>query len=288
MSPFHRRTIGQSGAPVQSRSAARRNPRALVAILCVAATCLLGVMVTAQCTTETLAESPLTDATTRLSILDAIAAAEGQILLAIHEIPDEEFATALIQAQQRGVAIYILIDSADPAQGATLPRQMLVDAGILTAETSQETPLAEGFLIIDQRQAITGGADWFEGTGESESPHVTVIDCTATVTRFREAFRHIANDLLGLGWDVSLATQGASDQDPCLECLERLNGSTQANFEECPGIDSRLAFRLEMYSPYPMGSCSRDALITVLLGVPDVDPDLADSLIDCLCGDLLD
>jgi len=288
MNAFHRRTIGQGGTPAKPRFGASHNARALVAILCVAATCLLAVAATAQCTSQTLAESPLTDARTRLSILEAIGMAEGQVLVAMHEIPDEEFAAALIQAQQRGIDVYVLTDSSDPSQGAAPPRQMLVDAGIPAAETTQETALAEGFLLIDRRQVITGGRDWFEGTGESESPQVTIIECAATVTRFGEAFRHTASDLLGLGWDLSFASQDVNTQDPCLECLERLNGSTQANFEQCPGIDSRLAFRLEMYEPYPIGSCSRAALITVLLGVPDVDPELADSLIDCLCGDLLD
>jgi len=43
-----------------------------------------------------------------------------------------------------------------------------------------------------------------------------------------------------------------------------------------------------VYGPYHVVICSRAALITVLLTVPGLEPELSESVVDCICDDLFD
>jgi len=91
-----------------------------------------------------------------------------------------------------------------------------------------------------------------------------------------------------LGWGGLAPPPATGSADPCLECLARLNESTENDFAECPGVDSYLAFRLEEYRPYSVYYCSQAAIEAVLLGVPGLDPTLAGDIVECICEGLFE
>ena len=242
----------------------------------------------APCDVEALFGSPLADQTIRQQILDAIGTAEGQILIAMSMFTDDEFGAALVEAHQRGVRVYLLTDETQNTESVGGLRRTLVAAGVSTAGGDGRVSIDPGFLVIDRRRVITATGDWSEPCETGEVRSVLIIDCTAIAQRFADAFFSIANDVLNAGWSLPTAASISHYDDPCEECLARLNEATQEDFEGCPGIDARLAFRLEVYGPYHVVICSRAALITVLLTVPGLEPELSESVVDCICDDLFD
>jgi cardiolipin hydrolase len=241
----------------------------------------------APCDVEALFTSPLVDQTIEQRIINEIDAAEEQILIAMCWFTDDELGAAVVRAHQRGVAVYVLMDEGQDSDAAGREWPKLVAEGIPTAVEHQAGFLNHRFVVIDQTTVITGSYGWSDNTDDGSFENVVIIECTAIAAQFVNEFVHIANDLLGLEW-IGLVTPPAPEPgDPCLECLARLNESTESDFAECTGVDSYLALRLEQYRPYRLSDCSQGAIETVLLGVPGVDVELARAIGECICGDLL-
>jgi phosphatidylserine/phosphatidylglycerophosphate/cardiolipin synthase-like enzyme len=250
--------------------------------------CLASAVSATRCDIEVLFVSPLVDHTIEQRIIDEIDAAEDQILVAMYSFSDDELGAAVIRAHQRGVDVYVLMDEGQETEAAGRQWPKLVAAGISTAVEHQAGLLHHKFVVIDLETVITGSYDWSDSADNDNFENVVVIECAAIAGQFADEFVHIANDLLGLAW-MGLTPPPVPDAgDPCSECLARLNESTQSDFEECPGVDTYLAFRLESYRPYSLYYCSQAALETILQGVPGIDPPVARDIIECICEGLFD
>jgi phosphatidylserine/phosphatidylglycerophosphate/cardiolipin synthase-like enzyme len=250
--------------------------------------CLTSAASAARCDVEVLFTSPLVDQTIEQRIINEIDAAEEQILIAMYWFTDDELGAAVVRAHQRGVAVYVLMDEGQDSDAAGREWPKLVAEGILTAVEHQAGFLNHKFVVIDQTTVITGSYDWSDMADENNFENVVIIDCAAIAAQFVNEFVHIANDLLGLGWIGLVTAPTPEPGDPCLECLARLNESTESDFAECPGVDTFLAFRLEQYRPYSLHYCSQAAIETILLGVPGLDLDLVRAILECICEGIFD
>jgi len=250
--------------------------------------CLGGLTGAARCDVEALFTSPLVDYTIEQRILNELDAASEQILLAMYSFTDDELGAALVRAHQRGVDVYVLMDEGQDSEAAGREWPKLIAAGVPTAVEHQAGYLHHKFVVIDQEKVITGSYDWTGSANDENFENVVVIECSQVAMQFVSEFVHIANDLLGLGWVGLTLPPSPEPTDPCTECLAAINDSTRTDFEECEGIDTYLAFRLEEYRPYQLYYCSEAALETTLVGVPGMDMDLARIVIECICEDILD
>ena len=250
--------------------------------------CLAGAASAARCDVEVLFASPLVDHTIEQRIIDEIEAAEEQILIAMYSFTDDEIGAAVIRAHQRGVGVYVLMDEGQDSDVAGREWPKLVAEGISTAVEHQAGLLHHKFVVIDQTTVITGSYDWSNVANDENFENVVIIDCAAIAGQFVNEFIHIAIDLLGLEWIGLVTPPTAEPGDPCLECLARLNESRECDFEECTGVDTYLAFRLEQYRPYSLYYCSQAAIETILLGVPGLDLALARDIVECICEGLFD
>ena len=250
--------------------------------------CLASAASAARCDVEALFASPLVDQTIEQRIITEIDGAEEQVLIAMYWFTDDELGAAVVRAHQRGVAVYVLLDEGQDSESAGREWPKLVAEGVPAAVEHQAGFLNHKFVVIDQTTVITGSYDWSDMADENNFENVVIIDCAAIAAQFVDEFVHIANDLLGLRW-IGLVTPPAPvSGDPCLECLARLNESTESDFVECTGVDTFLAFRLEQYRPYSLYYCSEAAIETILLGVPGLDLDLVREIINCICEGLFD
>jgi phosphatidylserine/phosphatidylglycerophosphate/cardiolipin synthase-like enzyme len=240
------------------------------------------------CDVEALFGSPLTDADVAQQILAEIDSAEEQVLVAIHAISDEDLTAALIAAHERGVQVYVLTDGTQAVDAIDRQRRALVAAGVATAEAGGSTSLEHGFIVLDGQLVITGAYDWFEVTSGSSLQNTVLIDCAGIAAQYVGEFISIAVGNLALPWTFVSTAPAASYYDPCKECLDRVNGAKQEDFEECAGISAHLAFRLEQYAPYNPFTCSATSLATAISGVPGLDLELARSVVSCICEGLLD
>jgi len=248
--------------------------------------CLAGAVGAVPCDVEALFASPLAGQNIELRLIDEIDAAEEQILIAMYSFSDDELGAAVIRAHQRDVDIYVLLDEGqETEEGRESPN--LAAAGVPTAVEHQAGLLHHSFVVIDRQVVITGSYDWSDAAGADDFENVVIIECTAIAAEYIAEFSYIANDLMGLGWS-GLALPATGTGDPCQECLARLNESTREDFEECAGVDTHLAFRLEEYRPYSVCYCSQAAIETILLGVPGMDSTLAQAIIEYICEDLFD
>ncbi len=249
--------------------------------------CLVGAVGAAPCDVEALFASPLAGQSIHQRLIDEIDAAEEQVLIAMYSFSDDDLGAAVIRAHQRGVAVYVLLDEGQETdEGRESPN--LAAAGVRTAVEHQAGLLHHKFVVIDRQVVITGSYDWSDAAGADDFENVVIIDCAAIAAEFIDEFAYIANDLMGLGWSGLAPLPATGTENPCQECLARLNESTESNFAECPGVDTYLAFRLEQYGPYNVYYCSQAAIETVLLGVPGVDSTIAQAVIECICEGLFD
>jgi len=251
---------------------------------------LAGAVGAVPCDVEALFASPLAGQTIEQRLVDEIDAAEEQILIAMYSFTSDDLGAAVIRAHQRGVNVYVLLDEGQETDEDRVSPS-LVAAGIPTAVEHQSGVLHHRFVVIDRRIVITGSYDWSDAADADDFGNVVIIDCAAIAAEYLDEFAYIANDLMGLGWSgltPSPTTVATAAGDPCQECLARLNESTESDFAECPGVDTHLAFRLELYRPYDVYYCSQAAIETVLLGVPGLDLTLARDIIECICEGLFD
>mgnify|MGYP001102381166 CR=1 FL=1 len=245
---------------------------------------LAGAVGAAPCDVEALFASPLAGQTIEQRLIDEIDAAEEQILIAMYSFTSDDLGAAVIRAYQRGVNVYVLLDEGQETDEDRVSPS-LAAAGVPTAVEHQAGVLHHRFAVIDRRIVITGSYDWADA-GDFEN--AVVIDCAAIAAEYIDEFAYIANDLMGLGWSGLALPLATGTGDPCQECLARLNESTESDFAECPGVDTYLAFRLELYRPYSVYYCSQAAIETVLLGVPGLNLTLARDIIECICEGLFD
>ncbi len=259
--------------------------------LLLAAVVLLGfasTVVAVQCDVEVLFLSPPASPMIEERIIEELDAATSQILVAMYSFTDDALGTAVVRAHQRGVSVYVLMDEAQDSQMAGREWPTLLAAGIPSAVEHEAGVLNHRFVVIDQQIVITGSCDWSERASSDDFENVVILDCSTIAQQFVDEFFRVSDAVLGLDWEQSAEQPSSAGGDPCWECLARLNASTRDDFVECSGVTPCLAYLLEEYRPYRLGSCSQPGLVTILLGIPGLELPLAQDIIDCICEGLFD
>jgi len=194
---------------------------------------VLAVSLLAQgvgCGVEAFFASPYVDQAIEPRIISAIASAQSRILVAMYSFTDDEIGQALMQAHQRGVKVYVLLDDGQDSdsQGREFPR--LQDAGIPIGVEHLNGLLHHKFAVVDGDLVITGSYNWTDSADTRNFENAVFITCKEIAASYADEFAYIANALLELDWEIAGLECGTVAVPPppgdCEECIARIDSAT--------------------------------------------------------------
>jgi len=257
---------------------------------------ILAVPLLAQgvgCSVEALFVSPYVDQTIETRIIAAIEGAQCRVLVAMYSFTDDEIGQALVEAHQRSVKVYVLLDDGQDSdkQGREFPR--LQAAGIPVGVEHLSGLLHHKFAVVDDVLVITGSYNWSDRADDQNFENAVFVTCAEIAESFATEFSYIANSLLNLGWDISTLGGGTgalpAPLGDCEECLTRINSATQANFDAVYGIGDVLSQRLVDAQPFSIFACSeRLSIESALQDVSGIGDVKARDIVDHFCSGLFD
>lgn len=100
-------------------------------------------------------------------MLDTVAGARQSLDVQMYLLSTSKLASAVIAAEQRGVAVRVLLDPNEP--GNTTTRTSLTNAGVMTRDDPASFPFAHAKYVIVDRAAVTiTSANWNDGAMTEE------------------------------------------------------------------------------------------------------------------------
>ena len=199
---------------------------------------------TAKCEVQALFVTPDIDGTIRDALLNLISQAQSTIDVAIYSFSDDELAAALIEAHERGVRVWVMMEATN-VNGQDSKACKLVQAGIPVKKDTKSGAFHHKFIVIDETWVVTGSYNWSAAANDANYENAVILQCS----EIAEAFAlHFERYLWPSGQEVRL-TEGPSHESWCpgCTCLERLNKATAKQFEEVHGIGPTLAQRIIQY-----------------------------------------
>jgi hypothetical protein len=134
-------------------------------------------------------------------LIEALDAAQKQILVAMYSFTDEQLEAAVMRAHQRGVNVFVLTeDSQDTGAGGHEWPELVWEKIPLTADRSQRL-LHHNFVVIDQHTVITGSYNGSNRGDTASYENIVVIKCPVIAKQYVDEVRSIASDS-GVGWVI--------------------------------------------------------------------------------------
>jgi len=121
------------------------------------------------------------------AVIDQVAKARSQILIAIYTFTDTEIANALVSAKNNGVRIQILMDKGQ-ASGSYSKGDLLASNGIQIRYSAGAGLMHNKFAVIDTLVVITGSYNWTLAAEQKNAENLLVIKSPELVKQYQEEF----------------------------------------------------------------------------------------------------
>ena len=204
---------------------------------------------TASCVVQALFVTPAIDGTIRDALLDLISQAQSTIDVALYSFTDDELATALIDAHNRGVRVRVMMESINVnTRGSEALR--LAQAGI-PVKTDQASGLFHHkFIVIDGSWVVTGSYNWSAAANDKNYENVVILQCSEIATIFAKHFDTIlwpsGASLVPYTQRPQPSGQPCDCTGPDLDCGDfATQAEAQACFEYCMRLGYGDVFKLD-------------------------------------------
>jgi phosphatidylserine/phosphatidylglycerophosphate/cardiolipin synthase-like enzyme len=121
------------------------------------------------------------------AVIDQVAKARSQILVAIYTFTDTEIANALVSAKNNGVRIQILMDKGQ-ASGSYSKGDLLASNGIQIRYSTGAGLMHNKFAIIDTAVVVTGSFNWTISAEEKNAENLLVIKSPELAKEYLKEF----------------------------------------------------------------------------------------------------
>ena len=144
----------------------------------------------ASCVVQALFVTPAIDGTIRDALLGLISQAQSTIDVAIYSFTDDELATALIDAYNRGVRVRVMMEAENVnSRGSEALR--LAQAGIPVKADQASGLFHHKFIVIDDTWVVTGSYNWSASANDSNYENIVILQCSEIAAIFARHFETI-------------------------------------------------------------------------------------------------
>jgi phosphatidylserine/phosphatidylglycerophosphate/cardiolipin synthase-like enzyme len=121
------------------------------------------------------------------AVVREISAAKNEILVQAYSLTSQPIVKALLDAHQQGVAVRLILDKSERAEGMT-PGTLLVNAGVPVFLDGRHALMHTNIMILDRQTVVTGSFCFTRAAEEMNAEDVLIMNSKELAAEYRDSW----------------------------------------------------------------------------------------------------